>query len=105
MEVANPVNPAVLEARDLSNNEVRHGHPDVDQRLDLKAVAPELPAVSHGRRRRGIKTEERNNSSPEDVEAVTQVGIAGAVTAVDKHAQPRGSMCPQAGNDGAPPPR
>ena len=45
VQVAHPVDPGMLEARDFSDAESLRRDPHVDQRLDLKAVAPQPPVA------------------------------------------------------------
>ena len=73
VQVAHPVDPGMLEARNLSDAEPFLRDPHMDQRLDLEAVAPQQP-IALGRRRGGdVEIQHRNVLLPEHVEAVAEV--------------------------------
>ena len=73
VQVAHPVDPGVLETRNLSDTEPFFGHPHMDQRLDLEAVAPQPPVTLTRRRRGDVEIQYRNVLLPEHVESVAEV--------------------------------
>jgi hypothetical protein len=73
VQVAHPVEPGMLEARNLRDEESTLRNPHMDQRLDLEAVAPQPPVAPARRRRGGVEVQYRDVLPPEHVEAVAEV--------------------------------
>src|ERR1019366_6756623 len=74
----------VLEAGDLCDDEPGFRDPNVDERLNLKAVTPQ-PSVAVGRRRRcGIQANKGRVPPPEGVEPVAEIRIVPAVAHIKK---------------------
>ena len=86
-QVADAMNPGAFEARNLSDGKARCRDTDVDERLDLEAIAPGAPAILGGRDSRGIESQDGKVLLPEDIEAVAQIRVLGAVEQVDNARQ------------------
>ena len=86
-QVADPMNPRAFEARNLSHDKARGRDMDVDERFDFKAIAPETPTFIVRRDNRGIESQHRKVLLPEDIEAVTQIGVFRAVKPIDHASQ------------------
>jgi hypothetical protein len=52
----------------------------VDQRLDLKAVAPKPPAAVRSEWRYSVQAQDGKVPPPEDVEPIAKIGIVSAIT-------------------------
>ena len=84
IQVANSMNPSMLEARDLSDDQARLGDANVDKRLDLEAVAPEPTVTVRSRGRRGVEIQNWQVPPPEDIEPVTEIRVASVVARVEE---------------------
>src|SRR6185437_10661151 len=85
VEVAFAVQARALEARHLGHAQAGPGHADVDDRLDLEAVAPLQARAGY---RAALQVERRQAVPPERVVAVAQVTEPGAVERVGEQVQP-----------------
>ena len=83
VQVGGAVQPVVLEAGHLGDRQAGRGRAEVEQRLDLEAVAPD-GALAGGV---GDEAEDREVPGPEGVVAVAEVREAGAEHRVDDHAE------------------
>jgi hypothetical protein len=81
------MHPGAFETRNLSDGKTRCRDTYVDERLDLKAIAPETPASIGRQDRRGVESQDRKVASPEDVEAVAQIRVFGAAEQIDHASQ------------------
>jgi hypothetical protein len=81
------MNPGAFEAGNLSHGKARCRETHVDERLDLKAIAPEAPAIIGRQDSRGIESQGRKVLLPEHIEAVAQIGVFGAVEQIDQAGQ------------------
>jgi hypothetical protein len=73
VQVAHPVNPGMLETRNLRDEQSFLRHPHMDQRLDLEAIAPQPPVAPAGRRGGGVEAQHWDVLPPENVESVAEV--------------------------------
>jgi hypothetical protein len=67
------VEPWVLEARDFGHDKPRLGDTNVDERLDLEAVAPECLFLTRLSGRSRVQSQDRQMPPPEYVEAITKI--------------------------------
>jgi hypothetical protein len=82
-QVADAIHPGAFETRNLSDGKTRCRDTDVNERLDLKAIAPEA-LTSIGRQGSlGIESQDRKVALPEDVEAIAQIRVSGAAEQID----------------------
>jgi hypothetical protein len=86
-QVTDAVNPAAFEAGNLSDGKARRRDTHVDERLNLKAIAPEAPGSARRQDSRGVESQGRKVCSPEDVEAVAQIRVFCAVEHIDRTGQ------------------
>src|SRR5271166_5019749 len=86
-QVADAMNPGAFETRNLNDGQARCRDTDVDERLDLEAIAPEAPAFIGRQDNRGIESQDGKVFLPEDIEAVAQIGVSGAIEQIDHAGQ------------------
>src|SRR5690348_6131907 len=75
VEVTGAMNSPGLEAGHLDDGEVGPGDAEVEQGLDLEAIAPE-PAVAGWARSRHVQLEQRKAVPPERIVAVAQIAVS-----------------------------
>jgi hypothetical protein len=86
IEVVYPMDPRVLQAGDLGDNQPCGRDADAHQNFCLEAITPQV-AVAVRRWRCGLEAESRCDLSPEGVESVAQVCVPGAIAHVGQIAE------------------
>src|SRR5690348_12856254 len=87
VQIARPMDPGVFETWYFSDEEPLFRYPHMNQRLDLKAVAPQSPVAPSWRGGGDVEAQNRNVLLPEHVESVAEVGVVRAMTEVDHEAE------------------
>src|SRR5579859_3034805 len=92
------MNSGMFEARNLMDRQFRHGDADVDQRLDLEAIAPEITSVILRQDSLCIEPEDGKMLLPENVEAIAQICIPGPAKQIHQAGQHTVAKAAQPGN-------
>ena len=73
VQIANSMYAGMFEARNLSDDQLGFGHLDVNERLDLKTIAPEASVTIGSRGSCCVQSQHGSVAPPRNIEAVAKV--------------------------------